>query len=180
MADETTTAAAVEETGADLGAEAGAEERAPVGEVIRHRRRAQEAERRAGDLQRRVDELERTLASARESMDAVERRHAIDLALMEEGSVDLEASRLLTEMAVSAMDEPDVSAAVAELRRRKPFLFRGTGRSALPVSGGAAMSGRGVQAGGAGDGGLADAAEAASASGDRAALLRYLRARRGR
>ena len=151
--------------------------RVPVGEAIRYRKRAQEAEGRAGALEARLRELESTLEGARETMDALERRHEIDLALVRADAVDMETSRLLTELAVSEMDEPDVGAVVEELRRRKPFLFRSNaGDRGGSVS--AAMSGRPRRAGPEA-GGLEEAADAASRSGDRGALLRYLRARRG-
>lgn len=154
----------------------GDERRVPVGEAIRYRKRAQEAEGRAGTLEARVRELEATLASARETMDSLERRHEIDLTLMRAEAVDLETSRLLTELTVAEMDEPDVGAAVAELRRRKPFLFRkNAGDRMGSVS--AAMSGRARQAGVVDR--LEDAADVAARTGDRGALLRYLRARRG-
>lgn len=166
-----------EVSGVGVAAEDGGERRVPVGEAIRYRKRAQDAEARAEVLADRVSGLESTLARTREALDSVERRHAIDLALLEADAVDLETSRLLTELAVSEMDEPDIGAAVGELRARKPFLFRGSARDrGRPV--GAAMSGRALQAG-SDDEGLVDAAEAAARRGDRGALLRYLRARRG-
>jgi molybdopterin converting factor small subunit len=121
----------------------------------------------------RVAELEQTLREAREALDASERRREIDVALLREEAVDLETARMLTEAAVEQMDEPDVALAVRELRQRKAFLFR---RGS--ANGGAAMSGHGPgDATGASV--VAEAASAAAATGDRGALLRYLRARRG-
>jgi hypothetical protein len=130
-----------------------------------------------GALRERVLELERELAGAHEALDSVERRHAIDLALLEAEAVDLETARLLTELAVGRMASPDVGAAVSEVRRSKPFLFRAPAGRGTAREPGAAMGPRGVV--GAVDRAGA-AAEDAAASGDRVALLRYLRARRGR
>ena len=153
------------------------EHRVPVGEAIRYRKRAQDAETRAGTLQDRVRSLEETLSQTREALDAVERRSEIDRALVKADAIDVETARLLTELTVQEMDEGDVEAAVAELRRRKPFLFRdGVRTRGGSVS--AAMSGRTRQAGSGGER-LVEAAEVAARSGDRGALLRYLRARRG-
>ncbi|MEO1130117.1 MAG: hypothetical protein AAFX05_10495 [Planctomycetota bacterium] len=121
----------------------------------------------------RVMELEQTLREAREALDASERRREIDVALLREEAVDLETARMLTEAAVGQMDEPDVALAVRELRRRKSFLFRRG-----PGSPGAAMSGHG-SGDVAGESVVEEAASAAAATGDRGALLRYLRARRG-
>ncbi len=120
------------------------------------------------DLQSRITELERT-------RDAVERRHAIDLALIEADAVDLESARLLTEVAVASMSDADAKAAVADLKKRKPFLFRS--RTPSPTSSAASMSSAPARRADS----AADhaASEAAARAGDRRALLRYLRARRG-
>ena len=143
--------------------------------------RAEEWEKEAGALRARIAELERTLTEARATADAAERRRTMERLLTEADAIDLETALLLTEAAVGGMDEPDVSLAVREVRERKPFLF---GRGAGGIGGGV---GRGVGRGAAmaaADDGL-DAAElleeiAAEAreSGDRRALLRYLRERR--
>jgi hypothetical protein len=85
-----------------------------------------------------------------------------------------EVERELAE-SVSQMDEPDVGEAVRDLRKRKPYLFHshgGGGRSGGSVR--ATM----LPASSGGDG-LDEMASSARASGDRAALLRYLRQRRG-
>lgn len=124
-------------------------------------------------LEAKVSELEKALSLSRESLDAAERRHQIDLALVEAEAIDLETARLLTELAVQAMDSKDVRAAVNELKSRKGFLFR----SSSPTSGRnrGAMGAREHTGNGST---LRSAAEAAAASGDRGDLLRYLRARR--
>jgi hypothetical protein len=118
-------------------------------------------------LQQKFDETSAALAETRRQLESVERRQKIDQALIEADTVDLEAARLLTEVAVGLMDDGDVQSAVDELRRRKPYLFR---RSAPP---GGAMSARprpGAPA--------QDAAEQAAVTGNRRDLLRYLRTRR--
>jgi len=121
----------------------------------------------APDLQSRITELERTL-------DSVERRHAIDLALIEAETVDLESARLLTEVAIAGMTDGDVKSAVADLRKRKPFLFRQ--RASTSPSAGAMSATPPRRAVPATD----TASEDAARTGDRRALLRYLRARRGK
>lgn len=121
-------------------------------------------------LAERIGALEAQLAQAHEALDASERQRTIDLALMEADAVDVETARLLTEIAVLEMEEPDVRLAVADLRERKPFLFRRSRRAGVSAMG----------IGGAGGGGdeLEAAAETALATGDRASLLAYLRMRR--
>jgi hypothetical protein len=140
----------------------------PVSESIRYRRRAQTAEQKLQELQRELHEAKQQLVQTHEQLQATERRQRIDQMLVESDAIDLEAARLLTEAAVELMDEPDVQQAVAELRRRKPYLFR---RS--QATGGGAMAARPRHTGQAND-----AAEQAAISGDRRDLLRYLRMRR--
>lgn len=144
----------------------------PLSESVRYRRRAQAAERRYKELEERLSGVRGELERTREALDSAERRRQIDLLLIEAEARDLEAARLLTEAAVAQMDEVDVEAAVSELRRRKPYLFRSVDRGGSP--GGRSQRYRG----GAGDQ-LDEAAAEAAVSGNRRDLLRYLRLRRG-
>jgi hypothetical protein len=129
-------------------------------------------------LRERLLAVQQDLTRAREALDAAERRHAIDLELLRSDAVDLETARLMTEAAVMQMSDKDAARAVADLKRRKPFLFRRPERSA-----GGAMGPGGTGIGGPGGSGgpvPADEARQAAAGGDRVALLRYLRSRRAR
>jgi hypothetical protein len=123
--------------------------------------------RRALAAESRLEQVEQELAGAHEAVDAAERRRETERLLTEHGALDMETALLLTEAAVSQMDEPDVAGAVEELRRRKPFLFRAASTAS-------AMS---RVAEGAGDA-LERAAVEARESGDRRLLLRYLRLKR--
>jgi len=120
------------------------------------------------DLKLKLANTEQLLAEAREALDATERKRQIERELWQEGAVDVETVAMLTEAAVAGMPKADVRAAVADLRKRKPFLFR-TGSA----------RGSGVMGGQAPGDHLSDAAAQARESGDRRALLRYLRLRRG-
>lgn len=145
-------------------------------------------EHRVSALEAKVSELSSTLAQTREALDSAERRHKIDLALVEADTLDLETARLLTELAVQQMDSADITLAISDLKRRKSFLFRAPGSPnptpppPPPPSGRSAIRPSGVM--GAREPApqppspLAGAATEALATGDRAALLRYLRARR--
>lgn len=129
-------------------------------------------EANAGALQVELDGLRETLARAREALDQAERRHQIDLELLKADAVDLETARLMTDAAVAGMKDADVARAVADLRKRKPFLFRRV--STPPATGAMAPNPNGR-------GGAFDAeslAHEARSTGDRRSLLRYLRARR--
>ena len=120
-----------------------------------------------------IASLRGELAEARQTIDAAERARIIDRELAAAGAVDHEVASLLTEMSVRVMDKPDVALAVRDLRRRKPFLFRRDGVSA--PAGASAMS---ASPRASAPSSSQDAAEEARTTGDRRALLRYLRARR--
>lgn len=134
------------------------------------RRRAEQAEERVLQLENELAELEQTLSETRAALDDAERRSEIERQLVEADAVDLETARLLTEASVGQMGEADVSEAVAELKRTKPFLFKKAARSQASAMSGALECGRCDE--------LQNAAESARATGDRRTLLRYLRLRR--
>lgn len=138
------------------------------------RERAERAQEHAASGERRSIELEASLATAREALEELGRSRRIDQELFDEGTIDLEAARLLTEVAVRQMEKPDVARAIRDLRRRKPFLFRGRGMGT--AVGTAATPG---EASPPVHQELDDASEDAKLSGDRMALLRYLRVKRG-
>jgi len=157
-----------EEHLADENVSASDEKLVPVAESIRYRKRAQAAEQRLGEMEAELESARNELGQARETIDALDRRQRIDQLLIESDAIDLEAARLLTAAAVESMDEPDVAAAVDDLQRRKPYLFRRQQRG---------PSGMGARSGGA-RASLHEAADTAASTGDRRDLLRYLRMRR--
>lgn len=154
-----------------MSSEQAREEALESGDQAAWRRRAEEAEAGLASARSRVSELEATLSASREALDASERRAEIERELARSDAIDLEAARLLTEAAVAGMDDPDVASAIAELRTRKPHLFAPRRRrpSAMGAMAEPAPRERGAEA----------AAAEARATGDRRALLEYLRAKRG-
>jgi vacuolar-type H+-ATPase subunit I/STV1 len=142
----------------------------PVSEAIRYRKRAQQAEQQLAALQSRLDATREQYEQAEQALTTLERKQRIDALLTEADAIDLDAARLLTEVAVQSMDEPDVAEAVADLRRHKPFLFH----AEPDTPGGLALAPRDLGE----EDPLAQAAELAQHSGDRRDLLRYLRLRR--
>ena len=125
---------------------------------------------RVAELETKLRETEGALAQSREALDAAERRRTVERELAREGAIDVETAALLTEAAVAGMAKADLRAAIAELKRAKPFLFRA---ASPPRSG--AMAGASSDSPST----LDDAAAAARESGDRRVLLRYLRLKRG-
>lgn len=137
------------------------------GEVQRLRALLEDAESEIADLEARVAELEGELGAAREAGERAARDQAIERELTRAGAVDLEAAAMLLAASLGGEPGADIAAGVRDLRDRKPFLFAG------PRKGTNAAMGPGVA-----PDELGEMASRARNSGDRAALLRYLRRRR--
>jgi hypothetical protein len=144
-----------------------------LSDAKRYRKRAQAAEKQVEELKATLAEREQKLSDAEKSLTQQQRRQQIDHALINAGALDIEMARQLAEAALAQAPEGDITAAIDELKRAKPFLFRQN--SASPGSG--AMSAaddspspRNAQ--------LHRAASSALETGKRSDLLRYLRLRR--
>lgn len=121
----------------------------------------------ADGLRRKVATLEAELESAHEKAHAALRRVELQRLLIRERATDVLASVEAAIVCIESGAAKDAASAVRELKRRRPGMFPSQrGASAMSV----------VEIGPAA--GIADAARAAARSGDRAALLRYLRVRR--
>lgn len=116
----------------------------------------------------RTTELEAQLAEARRKAEAAERRRAIDLELMKAGAIDFEIAGDLAERAAAAGS--DLPAAVRDLKRAKPYLFRSAPQPAIANPNAAPIRDR--------DDSLAGLADQARRSGSRRQLLGYMRAKR--
>ncbi len=178
-----TTSVAAETTAAD-SADA---KLVPVGESIKYRRRAQQAEGRCRELERKLQDLESQLTRGRDEVAAAEARrdeaaaHAtrlenrlgVERKLAEAGAVDIEAASLLLSRRAD-LDEPledeQLDRHVEQLLLDKPFL---TASADLPAQ---TASARPSEHATAGD--LARAARRAVSSGDRRDIAEYLRLRR--
>lgn len=153
------------------GGEGSAAERSPaVHAEQRWRALLEEAESEIAELEARVAELEGALAAAEAGAAGLERRRLIERELTRAGAIDLGAAELLLGADTGGAAEVDIAAAVRSLRERRPYLF--------------ALASRGAGVDGASMGPAAPADElgematSARSTGDRAALLRYLRRRR--
>ncbi len=127
-----------------------------------------EAGASAAALASRLASVEAAADDLRRMLERSERERAIDRELLASGVIDLDAARALVEE--GAADGATIVEAVARLRERRPLLFTARARAlratSLPASDTPPA------------GPLAEAAEAARESGDRRALLDYLRLRR--
>jgi hypothetical protein len=145
---------------------------AAIEEARKYRKRAQAAEKSLEELKAQLAERDNLIAEHQQTIASLERRQAIDEQLRLADVIDFESARLLTELAVNAMNDADVSAAVEDLRRTNPALFRTRQRRAsvsAPKNG---------HEGSARIDALEHAALEASTTGKRSDLLRYLRLRR--
>ncbi len=146
-----------------------------VSDEIVWRNRALEAEQRVEELEQDLGTCRETLEQARETIDAAELSRQIERELVKAEAIDLETAMMLTEAAVLEMDEPDVQSVVRELRKRKAFLFKGSTGGSRGRGGRVSAMSSVVQDGDAEERALAAFARS---SGDRSALLRYMRLRR--
>jgi division protein CdvB (Snf7/Vps24/ESCRT-III family) len=161
----------------------------PVGESIKYRRRAQQAEGRLEQLQQKLDELETQLQQRQEEIATaeaqrdeaaahatrLENRLTADRKLAEAGVVDIETASVLLGRSVDfsePVDDEALDRHVEQLLTDKPFLTAANA-AALPAQ---TASARVPQH--AASSQLADAARRAATSGDRRDVAEYLRLRR--
>jgi hypothetical protein len=126
-------------------------------------------QQRATEAEHKLTTLSDTLKQTQEALVTTQRKHQIDMELVHADAVDLEAARLLTESALAHGETQDVPTIVADLKQRKPFLFRAKRPPASSMS----ASGKPTPPT------LDEVADHARTTGDRRSLLRYLRAKRG-
>lgn len=120
-----------------------------------------------------IEAVKAELATLRQELAAQKRERAIAQALESAGIIDADVGVALIEKWTQGRGDEAISGAVAELKKRKPQLFaRGQARQSAPSP---TMAGRVAERRGSE---LSGAAALAASSGDRAALLRYLRLRR--
>jgi hypothetical protein len=142
----------------------------------------QEWRRRALEAEALVDQLSAEIDALRAQLETTSRTHEVRALLERAGALDVDAARAVLDarLADAPSGEPvDLSAAVDDLKRALPFLFVASELPApAPVSRTrSAMSAAPEPSARAFDD-LDAALELASTTGDRAALLRYLRLRR--
>lgn len=154
------------------GVAAKGEQLVPVSEAKKYRKRAQAAEKQVGDLQEELKNNRQALVDREQELEDLKRSQAMDAALHEHGAIEMETARLVLRQTLDGDEEKDVSEAVSELRRRKPFLFRPAKR----VNAATTLGPRPVE--NYSDARLERAAAEAVTTGKRSDVLRYLRLRR--
>jgi hypothetical protein len=167
----------------------GASRLVPVGESIKYRRRAQQAEGRLQELEQQIKGVQEQLDhrskelglaeaqrdEARHQLIVGENRSKAERMLAEAGAVDIEAASLLLSKRVDFGEELNadgLARRVEQLLLDKPFL-RGSPPAGLPPKTASARA-----SGAAGLAQLTRAADRAASSGDRRDVAEYLRLRR--
>jgi hypothetical protein len=150
-----------------------AERLVPVSEAKRYRKRAQAAEATLEEVKAQLAQNEEQIRRSEALIESLERRVTIDEVLVESDAVDLEAARLLVEQSLAEGEADDVESAVAEIKRRKPMLFRRSRKVQAVAQASRDLNGHSLHRDQ-----LVRAASDASATGDRHDVLRYLRLRR--
>lgn len=157
----------------DVANEAQANDRnAPVLEAKKYRKRAQAAEKILEDLKQELTLKNQKLQENEQVISDLQHRQQLDELLVDSQAIDLDATRLLTEIALEQMAEPDIEQAVADLRMRKPLLFSVANRNA------ASLGPKGIEFQQQQSHSLEHAATEAHSTGNRTDLMRYLRLRR--
>lgn len=132
------------------------------------RTRALSAEARAEQLSKEVESLRTELSQAKAAHAELQARHELEAELLKARAIDVDAALALVQRDMPPGAKPQQ--AVADLRRRKPQLFRGVSSASGAMA---------PEPGDSGRSGIRAAAERALVSGDRRSVLSYLRARRG-
>ena len=143
----------------------------PVAEAKRYRKRAQVAEKTLAEREEELAAKNTLVTQQQDQIEKLQRCQTINQLLIDAGVLDLETSRLFIEVMLGDMEDPDPATAVADLKRRKPILFRQSTNDSV------ALSPR-VNPDPPRERRLHEAAAEASATGHRHDLLRYLRLRR--
>ena len=150
----------------------GSEKLVPVGEAIRYRKRAQNAEQEAAELRRQLTTSQAENESLAGRVTEIKTEQELVSLLTAAGAADLEAAVLMAKARMAGSDG-DAKDVVEQLRKEKDYLFAQQQESAAVsmTSGvkGRRSSGKKV---------LERAAQKASATGSRAAVQEYMRLRR--
>ena len=125
--------------------------------------RVQELQAELAQVKQRLGQAEAALVDQRQS-------HELEQQLMDAGAIDVETAKILAEARLRT-GESTVEDVISELVASKKFLFRSRKKAAV----GSAVSGSPSVV----KSPLEDLAEQARQTGDRRALLKYLRQRRG-
>ena len=145
----------------------------PVAESIRHRKRAQNAEKKAETLTEELSEANRRIAQLSQDLGELQVEQTLARKLVAAGATDLEAAVLIAKARMESQTQADIDGCIEQLRREKAYLFSAPAEtSAFRKTAGVKDRARQTQTA------LEQAAKRAARTGSRADLQQYLRLRR--
>ena len=144
----------------------------PIGESIRHRKRAQSAERRVEELAGELSESRAEATRLADELKGVQKDQELTKRLVAAGARDLEAAVLIAKSRLGQGDKTDLSSVVEQLKKEKGYLFGEKTSVSVAVRTSPAKEQR------SGAGALERAAKRAAGTGSRSDLQEYMRKRR--
>jgi len=145
----------------------------PLSESIRHRKRAQSAEKKIEDLAEQLAEAKAEVRVTAEQLSRSKFEQKLVRKLAVAGTVDLETAVLIAKARLDGDDEAEMDSVVKRLQKEKKYLFEGrTGVMAAGKTAGVKERMEGSQTV------LERAAKRAATTGNRTDLQEYLKLRR--
>jgi len=145
----------------------------PVAESIRHRKRAQNAEKRAETLTEELSEANRRIAQLSQDLSELQVEQTLARKLAATGVTDLETAVLVAKARMEGKTQADIDGCVEQLRKEKAYLFSAPAdTSASRKTAGIKDRAKQTQTA------LEQAAKRAARTGSRADLQQYLKLRR--
>ena len=145
----------------------------PVGEAIRYRKRAQNAESKVSELSEELEKANSNGQQLASQLESIRLENSLVSKLVAAGTNDLEAVLLLSKKRLGASEDNDVDQVVEQLKKDKEHLF--VLRESVSVA--SRTSGVKQRVDGS-KRGLEKVAQKASLSGSRVDVQEYMRARR--
>ena len=99
----------------------------PVSESIRHRKRAQSAEKKIEALAEQLAEAKAEAKEAAEQLRSIQAEQELIHKLAAAGTVDMETAVLLAKARIESETEADMDSVIKQLKNEKQYLFAGTG-----------------------------------------------------
>ena len=145
----------------------------PLSESIRHRKRAQSAEKKIENLAEQLAEAKAEAKTTAEQLKSIQVEQELVNKLAAAGTVDLETAMLIAKARIEGDDGADIDSVVKQLQKEKQYLFEGK----TPVMAASKTAGvrERVESGQAF---LERAAKRAATTGNRTDLQEYLKLRR--
>jgi hypothetical protein len=144
----------------------------PIGESIRHRKRAQSAEKRVEELAGELVEARAETTRLADELKATQKEQELMRRLASEGTRDLEAAMLIAKSRLAKDEKGGLSSVVEQLKKEKGYLFGEKTPGSVAVRTSPAKEQRN------GAGALERAAKRAAGTGSRSDLQEYMRKRR--